>query len=54
VLSKLTGEQALDVLHRLAAGKGAVANAILVEAKRVLTAVDVEEIANKVFLLSWT
>ncbi len=49
MLSKLTGEQALDVLQRLAAGKGAVADAILAEAKRVLAAVDVEEVANEVF-----
>ena len=48
LLSKLTGEQALNVLQRLAAGKGAVADAILAEAKCVLAAVDVEEIANEV------
>ncbi|MBM4163296.1 MAG: hypothetical protein FJ222_02485 [Lentisphaerae bacterium] len=49
LLSKLTGEQALDVLQRLAARQGDVADAILVEAKRVLAAVDVEEIADEVF-----
>jgi len=49
LLSKLTGEQALDVLKRLAAAKGAVAEAVLAEAKRVLAAVDVEEIADEVF-----
>jgi len=48
LLSQLTGEQALDVLKRLAAGKGAAADAVLAEAKRVLAAVDVEEIANEV------
>jgi hypothetical protein len=49
LLSQLTGEQALAVLLRLAAGKGAVAEAVLAEAKRVLAAVDVEGIANEVF-----
>jgi hypothetical protein len=49
LVSELTGEQALDVLQRLAAGKGAVAKAVTVEVKRVLAAVDVEEIANEVF-----
>jgi hypothetical protein len=49
LLNKLTGEQALDVLQRLAARKGAVADAILAEAKRVLAAVDVDEIADEVF-----
>lgn len=49
LLSKLTGEQAFDVLQRLAAGKGAVAEAVLAEARRVLAAVDVDEIANEVF-----
>jgi len=49
LLSKLTGEQALDVLQRLSDGKGAVGDAVLAEAERVLAAVDVEEIANEVF-----
>lgn len=49
LLSKLTGEQALDVLQRLAQEKGAVATAVLVEAKRVLAAVDVEDVADEVF-----
>lgn len=49
LVSELTGEQALDVLQRLAAGKGAVADAILAEAERVLAAVDVDEIADEVF-----
>lgn len=49
LLSNLTGEQAFDVLQRLVAGKGAVAEAVLAEAKRSLAAVDVEEIANEVF-----
>jgi hypothetical protein len=50
LLSKLTGEQALEVLQRLAKEKGAVATAILTEAKRVLATVDVEEVADEVFL----
>lgn len=49
LLSQLTGEQAIDVLQRLAVKKGAVAEAVLVEAKHVLAAVDVEEVANEVF-----
>ena len=49
LLSKLTGEQALDVLQRLEARKGAVADAVLAEAKGVLAVVDVEEIANEGF-----
>lgn len=50
LLSNLTGEQALDVLQRLAGGKGAIAEAILTEAKCVLTAVDVEDVADEVFM----
>lgn len=49
LLSKLTGEQALEVLQRLAQEKGAVATAVLAEAKRVLAAVDVDEVADEVF-----
>jgi hypothetical protein len=45
----LTGDQALDVLQRLAARKGTVADAILAEAEHVLAAVDVDEIAKEVF-----
>jgi hypothetical protein len=49
LLSRLTGEQALDVLQRLAQEKGTVATAFLTEAKRVLATVDVEEVADEVF-----
>ncbi len=49
-LFNLTGEQTLDMLRRLAAGKGAVAEAIQAEAKRVLATVDIEETAIS---LSW-
>lgn len=49
LLSKLTGEQAIDVLQRLAQEKGAIADAVLAEAKCVLAAVDVEEVADEVF-----
>jgi hypothetical protein len=50
LLSKLTGEQALDVLRRLAQAKGPVTDAVLAEAKRVLAAMDMEEVADEVFL----
>jgi len=49
LLSKLTGEQALEVLRRLATEKGAIPDAVIAEAKHVLAAVDAEEVAEEVF-----
>jgi len=49
LISKLTGEQAIDVLHRLTKEGGAVADAALAEAKHVLAAVDIDEIADQLF-----
>jgi len=49
LISKLTGEQAIDVLCRLTQEKGSVAEAILAEAKRVLADVDIDAIADEVF-----
>jgi len=49
LISKLTGEQAIDVLCRLTKESGAVADAALADAKRVLAAVDIDEIADQVF-----
>ena len=51
LLSRLTGEQALEVVRRLAGTPGAVAEAVLAEAKKVLAAVDIDEIADEVFWL---
>ena len=41
LLGKLTGEQALEIVRRLAGKKGAVAEAVSVTAKEVLAAVDI-------------
>ena len=49
LISKLMGEQAIDVLCRLTKDRGAIAEAILDEAKRVLVNVDIDEIADLVF-----
>ena len=49
ILSKLTGEQALQVLERIVADDAGLARKIKVEAKRLLTAVGVDETADEVF-----
>ncbi len=49
LLSKLTGDQALQVLKRMAAGDAETARNITDEAKRVLAEVDVDEVAEWVF-----
>lgn len=49
LLSKLTGDQALQVLERLAAGDAGLAKKIEAEAKRHLSSVDIEEVADEVF-----
>jgi hypothetical protein len=49
LISSLTGEQAYEVVVRLAKQGGAVAEAVMAAAKGVLNAVDVDEIAEDVF-----
>ncbi len=49
VISKLTGDQPLRVLERLASGDAGLARTIKAAAKHLLTAVDVDEIADEVF-----
>lgn len=49
ILSKLTGEQALQVLERIVADNAGLARKIEAEAKRLLTAVGVDETADEVF-----
>ena len=49
LLSKLTGDQALEVLERLASGDARLAHKIETEAKRVLETVDVDDVAELVF-----
>ena len=49
VLSKLTGDQAFQVLERLAAGDAGLARTIEAVAKRLLAAVGVDETADEVF-----
>ena len=48
-LSKLTGDQALHVLQRIADGDPDMARTIEIEAKRLLMAVNVDETAEEVF-----
>ena len=49
LISNLTGEQAIDVLCRLTKEGGAISEAILDEAKRMLSVVDIDEIADLLF-----
>ena len=49
VIKKLTAEQALDVVKRLSEKGGEIGEALLAEAKNLLTAVDVDETADGVF-----
>lgn len=46
---KLTGEQALEIVRRLAAKQGVVSEAVEVTAKELLTGVNMEEVASEVF-----
>jgi hypothetical protein len=48
ILSKLTGDQALQVLERLAAGDAGLARTIKAAAKHLLTAVGVDEIVDEI------
>ena len=49
LLSKLTGEQALQVLKGMASDDAGLARKIEMEAKRVLTAVDIDAVGEEVF-----
>ncbi len=49
LLHKLTGEQALEAVRRLAGRKGAIAEAVAAMARDVLTAVDIEGVGDEVF-----
>ena len=51
LLHKLTGEQALEVVRRLADNKGAIAEAVAAMAKDVLAVVDIDEISEDVFFV---
>jgi len=49
LFEKLTGEQALAIVLRLASREGAVAEAVLAVAREVLVAVDLEEVSKTEF-----
>jgi hypothetical protein len=49
VIKKLTEEQAIEVVKRLSEKGGKIREAVLAEAKNLLTAVDVDETADEVF-----
>jgi hypothetical protein len=48
IISKLTGEQALEIVKRLARKKGELREALLTEAMNVLTEIDLDETAEEV------
>ncbi len=49
VISKLTPEQALEILARLSRKEGEIRQAVVTEAMNVLTQIDVDETADEVF-----
>jgi hypothetical protein len=49
VIKKLTAEQALEVVNRLSEKGGKIREAVLAEARNLLTAVDLDETADEVF-----
>jgi hypothetical protein len=51
LINKLTAEQALEVVKRLSEKGGKFREAVLTEARNVLTAVDVEDTAEEVFFV---
>jgi hypothetical protein len=51
VIKKLTPEQALEVVMRLRDKGGATRDAVLAEARSVLTEIDLDEIADEVFFV---
>ncbi len=50
LLHKLTGEQALAAIRRLADRNGVIAEAVVAAAREVLAVIDIDEIAADVFL----
>ena len=50
-IKKLTPEQALEVLMRLSGKGGAIREAVLAEARRVLSEIDLDKIAEDVFVV---
>lgn len=51
VIKKLTPEQARAVVLRLTAKPGAIRDAVLAEARHVLSEIDLDEIAEEVFFV---
>lgn len=51
MIKKLTPEQALKVVMRLSDQGGAIQDAVVAEAREVLSQIDLDEIANEVFLV---
>ena len=51
VIKKLTAEQALEVVKRLSEKGGEIGEAVLAEARNLLTAVNVDETADEVFFV---
>ena len=51
VIKKLTPEQALEVVMRLSDKGGAIRDAVLAEARHVLSEIDLDEVANDVFFV---
>ena len=49
VVSRLTAEQALKIVERLARKGGELRDAVVTEAMHVLTEIDLEETADEVF-----
>jgi hypothetical protein len=49
MIKKLTAEQALEVVKQLSEKGGEIGEAVLAEARKLLMAVDVDEIADEVF-----
>ncbi|MGH8565496.1 MAG: hypothetical protein ACREXW_15980 [Gammaproteobacteria bacterium] len=51
VINKLTAEQALEVVKRLSGRGGKVQEAVLAEARDVLSEIDLDETADEVFFV---
>jgi hypothetical protein len=51
VINKLTAEQALEVVKRLSGTGGKIQEAVIAEARNVLTEIDLDETADEVFFV---
>ncbi len=51
VIKKLTAEQALEVVQRLSGAGGKIQEAVLAEARHVLSRIDLDETADEVFFV---